>query len=479
MIPQPKQLPAHMDKDQKTNPAEEKEEQEALAEIEKPGLWDLFLDEVRENFFDAREAFLNVRELIGHELLSDKFSRHRRGRMRNMQPGARRLKFLGQGVPHQSHVEAFSKGLANVEQSKSTGIRPIQSKEIVSRLRNVLIVGGMDFLGAALVQQLNAVELNEITITDSLSDEACRRLPTLKFREFLSPEEFQEMAASRFALTPNYSHIFYLDEWKTETMALTKALLVFAAEAGTRFITFSPASSMGAKQPCPIEERHRPQNFRPLTQAGVISCMFDRFALSKTHNKNHLSLKHYHLFGRGEKEDRGLGGLVTSCYNQIRSTGSITLPGALRPKAPEGQRKFDFCSVDDAARIALYLAQNHMTEGVYELGSGTSATPAAIAQAVIDASGGKGKIVWDDELEYTPPPPEPEYARLERIAETGWKAYPADIRASIGNYISNYLDKGGETGVPDETSSPAVSKKAPWPHATNPQKNKTADTIGD
>jgi len=468
-----------MDKDQKTNPAEEKEKQEPFQGTENPGLWERFLDEFAANVADARAALLNVRELIARELLSGKFSRRRRGRTRDMQPGASRLTFLGHGVPQQTHVEAFSKGLANVEQARSSGIRPIQGKEVVSRFRNVLIVGGMDFLGAALIRQLNAVDFREITVTDSLNDEVCRRLPALKFREFLAPEELKDIAATRFALMPEYSHIFYLDEWKTENMAFSKALLVFAAEAGTRFISVSPASSMGAKQPCASEQRHDPQNFRPLTQAGVISCLFDRYALSKSYNKNHLSLKHYHLFGRGEKEDRGLGGLVASCYSQIRSTGSITLPAALRPDAPEGRRKFDFFPVEDAARIALYLAQSHLAEGVYELGSGASATPEALARAVIDATGGNGKIVWDDKLDYVPPPPEPEYARLERLAETGWKAYPADLRASIGNYISNYLDKGGETGVSDEPSSPAVSKKAPWPHATIPQKKKTADAIGD
>ena len=289
-----------MDKDPKANPEEEK--QEPFQEAENPGLWERFRSEAASNVADARAALLNVRELIAREVLSGKLSRRRRGRKRHMQPGPTKLKHLGHTVPQQSHVEAFSKGLANVEQSRSTGIRPIQGKEVVSRFRNVLIVGGMDFLGAALVHQLNAVDFKDITITDSLSDEVCRKLPALRFREFLAPEELKDIAAARFALMPEYSHIFYLDEWKTGTIALSKALLVFAAEAGSRFITISSASSMGAVQPCAAEKRHDPQNFRPLTQAGVISCLFDRYALSKSHNKNYISLKHYQLFGGGEME---------------------------------------------------------------------------------------------------------------------------------------------------------------------------------
>ena len=458
-----------MDIDPKTNPAEEKEK--PFQRIENPGIWKWFRDEAAANVADARAALLNVRELIAREMVSGKFSRHRRGRTRHMQPGATRSKFLSHVVPQQTHVAAFSKGLANVEQARSTGIRPIQGKEVVSRFRNVLIVGGMDFLGAALIHQLNAVDFKEITVTDSLSDEVCRKLPTLKFREFLAPEELRDIAATRFALMPEYSHIFYLGEWKTETVALTKALLVFAAEAGSRFITISSATSMGAAQTCAAGERHDPQNFRPLTQAGVISCLFDRYALSKSHNKNYISLKHYQLFGSGEKAG-GLGGLVDSCHSQILSTGSICLPAALGPDAPEGRRKFDFYPVEDAARIALYLAQSHLADGVYELGSGASATAEAVARAVIDATGGNGKIVWDDNLDYAPPPPEPEFARLERLAETGWKAYPADLRASVGNYISNYLDKGIETGGADEPHSPEVSKKPPGATPRSPRGKK-------
>jgi len=455
-------------------------EGDPVEKIDNPGIWGRFLDEVEASVADAGAALLNVRELIARELISGKFSRRRKRSTRDMQPGESRLNFLGHGAPQKTLVEAFSKGLAYVdaEQSMSSGIRPILGKEVVSRFRNVLIVGGMGFLGSALIRQLNAVDFREITVTDSLNDAVCRRLPALKFREFLAPEELRQMAAIRFDSTPKYSHIFYLDEWKTESIPLTKALLDFAVEARSRFITISSASSMGAVQPCEAGKRHDPQNFRPLTQAGVISCLFDRLALSKFHNKNYISLKHYQLFGRGEKEGGGLGWLVNSCYNQIRSTGSITLPAALRPTTPEGRRKYDFFFVEDAAHIALYLAQNHLTEGIYELGSGTSATPAGVARAVIHATGGKGKIVWDDNLAYVPPPPEPQYARLERLAETGWKAYPADLKAGIENYISGCHGEGTETDEADEPPAPAVSQKVPWIHSATPQRKKTVSAFG-
>ena len=473
-----------MDQDQKHTRAEEtpkEEDADGFAdENEEPGILRRFFDGLVDDFFDAVEAVGSFRKHIISKVLPHRHShrdsrRSRRSRPRRSSSGEGYLSAPGQMLPQQPHVEAFSKGLANVEHSKSTGIRPIQGKEVVPRFRNVLVVGGMDFFGAALVRQLNAVDFKEITVTDSLSDGVCRSLPALKFREFLTQEEFAEVAAARIRTLSDYSHIFYLDEWKPETIGLAKALLVSASKAGTRFIAGAPAFSMGASQPCAAEERHDPQNFRPLTQAGILSCMFDRYALTKSLNKNYLSLKYFQLFGLGEKDDRGLGRLVDSCHSQIRSNGSVSLPSALWPDYPEGQRKFDFFPVEDAARIALFLAQNHMADGIFELGSGVSATPEELVRAVVDATGGIGQIVWDENMSYSPPPAGPECARLERIAETGWKAYPADLKASVSDYVTNCLDRGTENGRGETTHAAEGFKRAAWAHTAIPQKKRPTE----
>ncbi|MEI6070586.1 MAG: NAD-dependent epimerase/dehydratase family protein [Verrucomicrobiae bacterium] len=414
-----------------------------------------------EIYFEACDALSEIRKNIRHEHLLRRFTRSHRHRTRSQkapdtrESGAPPLP----GIPHSEVASAFAKGLATLETAKSPGIRPIQNKEVASRFRNVLVVGGMDFFGAALVHELNAVGFREITITDSLSDGVCSGLPTLKFREFLSHDEVKE--SSRFRQWTDFSHVFFLDRWAEDSIGFPKLLLAAIFKSGGRFIALSPAASMGAIGPA--EARHHPENFRPRTPGGVLSCLFDRYAVSKSPDKNYISLKHHQLFGPGEQPGSGLGGLVKSCHSQIRSTGSVRLPPALGPDAPEGRRKFDFFSILDAARVALYLSQSHIAEGIYELGSGASATPGDLARAVLAATGSEGKIVWDNTLGYEPPPPQPEQAFLGRLLEAGWNPSPTDLNAAVRDYTSTYLDHEIQLGEepPKPASAPEESRSEP------------------
>jgi len=430
-------------------------------------LWAKFVSEARANYFEARDALQEARAVISQEHLFSRSHRHRK-RIRKApdtrEPGAPLLP----GIPHSDVASAFAKGLATLETAKSPGLRPIQNKEVAARFRNVLVVGGMDFFGAALVHELNVVGFQEITITDSLSDGVCRCLPALKFREFLSRDEVKE--SSRLRQWTDFSHVFYLDEWAEDSIGFPKLLLAAIFNSGGRFVALSPAASMGAMDPA--EGRQHPENFRPITPGGVLSCLFDRYALAKSPDKNYISLKHHQLFGPGEQPGTSLDGLVKSCHSQIRSTGSVRLSAALGPDAPEGRRKFDFFPVLDAARVALYLSQSHFADGVYELGSGASATPGDLVQAVFAATGGEAKIVWDKTLGYTPPPPQPERAFLGRLLEAGWKPSAADLNAAVRNYTATYLDHGIQLGEePPKPASPPEESRSE-PRASLPQKRK-------
>lgn len=454
-------------------------------ETRDPGVWQRYLDGWVDDFFDALEALGSFQRRITGKLLPHRHSHRMRRRRSRRSSEESYPATAGHLPPRQNNeppahalpqqAEGIAKGPASAEHSKFSGIRPIQGKETVTRLRNVLIVGGMDFFGAALVRQLNAVDFREITVTDSLSDGVCRRLLSLNFREFLTPEEFGEIAEARFRALPDFSHIFYLGGWRPETIASTKSLLLAANRSGARFIAVAPASSMGAAQTCPAEARRDPQNFRPRTQEGLLSCLFDRYAFSKSPGKNFLSLKYFQLFGRGENRDGGLGGLVEACFSQIRSTGGVTLPAALAPDQPEGCRRFDFLPVDDAARIALFLAQNHMTEGVFEIGSGAAATPGELVQAVVAATGGTAEITWDETLSYSPPPQGPECACLDRVAECGWKSYARDLAANVVEHIAGRLEKVADAGWDETPHSPESFKKSSRPLTPIPQKKRHAE----
>jgi ADP-L-glycero-D-manno-heptose 6-epimerase len=208
-----------------------------------------------------------------------------------------------------------------------------------------------------------------------------------------------------------------------------------------------------------------PTTFRPRSLEGVVSTLFDRYALPKSINKSYLSLKHYRLFGPGERTDEGVYGLIKTCYHQICSTGAVCLPAALQPGTPEGDRTHDFCYVLDAARVAALLGQSPQAAGVYELGSGSSCTAAALAETVFAVLGLPPAISWDPSLPFTPPSAEPEAANLQRVREAGFPANAQELADGVGHYIHTYLQSGLTIGEdlesPEPAPAPAVEIKTP------------------
>lgn len=343
----------------------------------------------------------------------------------------------------------------------STHLRPMQSKEMGFRYRNVLVIGGMDFFGAALVHQLNLGGVEEIVVADSLDEGTARALPFLKFQEFFGPEELFELAATKFRGLPSFSHIFQIGGWSTANMAIAKNLYATALKGGTRFIAVSSASSIGPRQGnVPKETWSLPTSFRPQSQEGIVATLFDRYALSKSVNKSYLSLKHSRLFGPGERPDDGIYGLITSCYDQISSTGEVRLPAALRPGTTEGDRTHDFLYVLEAARLTALLAQNPQASGVYELGSGNSCTAVALAETVFSVLGLPPSIFWDDTLPFTSPSSEPEAPYLQRVIELGLPSAPHQLTQGVSHYIATYLQTGLGVGEAVETPEPFATPKA-------------------
>lgn len=357
-------------------------------------------------------------------------------------------------------------------ETKSSGGLPAFTKESTMRFENVLIVGGMDFFGAALVHQLNAVGFREIAITDELREDSCRTMAPLKFREFFSPEEFEEVSKARFRPFSDYSHIFYLGPWKTSLFGRVKSLFEATEKGGKRFIAVSSVAALGPRQPCSTEDRNLPEHFRPLTQGGLVAGLFDRHVFSANPRSNCLALKSHCLFGPGERMNNGIGGIIKACHAQLRSTGIVRLPAALAPTAPEARRQFDFFPVQDAARLAVFLAQNSLAKGVYELGSGISFTVGELVDVVCEVVGAGKEIVWDENCLCEPPPLQPEKAWLGRLPETGWQVPSFDLREAVRHYITEYLDADAFLGdeIP-RNPSPALSASSGKAEAI-PQKRK-------
>jgi len=405
-----------------------------------PEFWRKISEGFRGNCEELKLVWNETRARIRAELKQRRMGR--RPSSRNRIPPVR------SAVPEgETGVSRGSSGwlAESLETQGNTTIRPIQPKDVQGRFKEVLIVGGLDFFGAALAEQLNAEGFRDLVLCDALTPQSFGRLGELKFQEFMTVAEFRAFAAQRIRSRRMFSHIFYLGKWDEEDYVILKTLLGALQEEGGRLITVSSSAALGD---CAVEHRNDPEKFLPSTLAGMMASLFDRYTFQKASHRGHLSLKHYQLHapGRGSSQ---LAALMDSCLDQIARGGEVRLPSALRPDSPEGGRVFDFLSVREAARRAIYLSHNRLAEGVYELGSGQAVTPVAFCEQAFAAAGKEARIVWDDAISYEPPAAEPPAASLARLEKTGWSA--ADVKSL--DFPENESESGELKPDPEKISS--------------------------
>lgn len=348
----------------------------------------------------------------------------------------------------------------NPHPAPTFSIRPAGLPEQVTKLRRILVVGGMDFFGAALVRHFNQRGVREIVIADTLEDERWKNVTSLRFEDFLSLEEFAANLGSRVRGPGSFSHVFYLAGWggQEAPLALPKSLLSHVADSGGRLISLSSACSLG-----PTPNRRdlalgRPENLRPETRPGVVANLFDRFAMARLPGGNFLSLKHYRLFGPHERRDDSIYGLVKMVQDQIAQTGSALLPENFRPGSLEGVRRHDFLSVGEAVNMAVFLAESEESEGQYEIGSGTSSTVAELVQAVFEVLGRPPVIDWSQSPAAIPSP-QPEKADLSRLREAGWTEPEPSLREGLRKYLEDSPDE--DLPLDEEAAEAEEDEEAP------------------
>lgn len=417
-------------------------------------------------FADLRSAFLDLKTRINAELNPD--APRRDDKVRPSAPATPLKEVSPKERPPRESSQKDSPSA-----SPTFSIRPAGLPEQATKLRRILVVGGMDFFGAALVRHLNHRGIREIVMVDSLDDERWKNLPALRFEDLLSPEEFSANLGSRTRGPGSFSHVFYLAGWdgKEAPLALPKSLVSHVAESGGRLISLSSACSLG-----PAPNRRdlalgRPENLRPETRPGVLANLFDRYATARLPARSFLSLKHYRLFGLHERRDDSIYGLVKLIQEQIAETGSIVLPENFRPESPEGARRHDFLHVREAVRMAVFLAESEESAGLYEIGSGSSLTVAELARAVFEVLGRKPAIAWS-EPPAAIPSPQPEKADLARLREAGWTQPQPTLPNGLRDYLENRPDEDVSLEEEEEEEPPAAAAngKIPITPVTAPTK---------
>lgn len=262
-----------------------------------------------------------------------------------------------------------------------------------------LVTGAAGFIGARFVEECNVREIPVISIDsrESFLREEHRNV------DFGTKIRRNDIRYYLYSERPQVDAVIHLgactDTTETDLDYLTRAnslysqdLWEFCTFNGVPFVYASSAATYGSGSLGFDDDENQVEMLCPLNPYGQSKNNFDRWALEGDSFRFSppfwAGYKFFNVYGFGERHKGKMASVVLKAYDQIESTGKVTLFRSHRENIPDGHQKRDFIYVDDVVRILHWtLKQKAFRRGLFNLGTGKARTFLDLARAVFDALG--------------------------------------------------------------------------------------------
>jgi len=260
----------------------------------------------------------------------------------------------------------------------------------------IIVTGGAGFIGSNLIKGLNARGRADILVVDHLKQGHkfenlvdCEIADYWDRKQLLdhinSGEDFPEMPDAVF----HQGACTVTTEWDGRYMMETnfdysKALLHFCLDREIPFLYASSAAVYGTGS---IFREER-QFEAPLNVYGYSKFLFDQYVRRTLPmaNSQVVGLRYFNVYGPREAHKNRMASMAFHLRNQLLATGKVKLFSGSHGYG-DGEQRRDFIHVDDTVAVNLWLLDHSDVSGIYNCGTGQSATFNEVARAVINYYG--------------------------------------------------------------------------------------------
>jgi ADP-L-glycero-D-manno-heptose 6-epimerase len=316
----------------------------------------------------------------------------------------------------------------------------------------IVVTGGAGFIGSNLVRELDRRGHDDVVVVDDLTEGrkfanlvGCNIADYFDKDEFLSRLEAGELGKidaifhqGACAVTTEWNGRYMLDV----NYRYSVALLEYCVTKRVPLIYASSAAVYGASTV--FKETDRAAE-RPLNVYGYSKLLFDDYVRRQQAERRGrqrrgrarapvVGLRYFNVYGPGEAHKGSMASVAFHLHGQVAATGEARLFEGSDGYGPGEQRR-DFVYVGDVVDVNLWFYEQRRVSGVFNVGTGKSATFNDVARAII-AWHGKGAI------RYIPFPDELKTryqsfteADIGALRAAGYSRQFRDVRAGIKDYL--------------------------------------------
>ena len=283
----------------------------------------------------------------------------------------------------------------------------------------ILITGHLGMVGSAILRNLKAKGYNNILTRTRQELDLLDQNLVFTFLQEEKPEYIFLGAAKVGGIHANNT---YRADFIYENLAIETNLIHGAHLAGVKRLCYLGSSCIYPRDcPQPIKEEYLLSGPLEKTNEPYAIAKIAGIKLCESYNHQYghqfVSVMPTNLYGPNDNYDLANSHVLPALLRKAheakeRGDDSLVIWGSGKPMR-------EFLYVDDMAAACVFLMENNINDGVFNVGTGTDVTIRELAETIMDVVGFKGGIVFDTSKPDGTPR---KLLDVSRLKEIGWQS---------------------------------------------------------
>ncbi len=302
----------------------------------------------------------------------------------------------------------------------------------------IYVAGHRGMVGSAIIRQLqNKGYANIITRTHRELD-LTSQMAVFEFMQREKPDYIVLAAAKVGGI---YANNTYRAEFIYQNLMMEANVIHAAWQAGVNRLLFLGSSCIYPRDcPQPIKEEYLLTGPLEQTNEPYAIAKIAGIKLCESYNRQYatqyVSVMPTNLYGPNDNYDLNnshvLPALIRKAHEaKVRNDSALVVWGSGKPMR-------EFLYVDDMADACVYLMEQGISEGLFNVGTGEDVTIRTLAETVMSVVGFQGRIEFDaGKPDGTPR----KLLNVDRMRELGWQAQTSlrdGIARTYEDFLSNF-----------------------------------------